>query len=174
MRDVRFRVQINDKDMYAFHMYHAYTSSQGWLSILFAVLAFGATVLTWGDVSLGYSVAYIVIGILFLVYMPVILRFRAKAQIAGSEVLQNPLYYRMEEQGIVVSIDENEEQDEEKQAILPWQSIYKVVTTKEELFVFSNRVNAYVIPKREIADCYPEIRDVLEEHLEAHRRSLKW
>lgn len=176
MKTVVFDAKLKSEDMYEFNMYHAYTSSQGWMSFVFAMIAIVAAVATWGSVSLGYSIAYIVIGVLFLIYMPVSLKIRSKAQISG--VLKGSLHYELEERGVVVSLPGDVEvvpvEGAEQQAVLPWDMIYKVVTTKNELLIFSNRINAYVIPKRDIETIYPEIRTILEEKLQSHRRNLKW
>ena len=178
MKNVTFDAKLRAEDMYEFNLYHAYTSSQGWMSFVFAILAFVATAVTWGSVSMGYSIAYIVIGILFLVYMPIILKLRSKAQVSG--VLQGTLHYSLEDRGVVVSVPGTEvlvtepNQPQEQEAVLPWNLIYKAVTTKNELLIFSNRVNAYVIPKREIEDISPDIKEALEDKLPVHRRKLKW
>jgi hypothetical protein len=178
MRNVTFDAKLNANDMYEFNMYHAYTSSQGWMSFIFAALAFIATYITWGSVPMGYSVAYIVIGFLFLFYMPVILKLRSKAQVSG--VLQGSLHYSLEDKGVVVSVPGTEvlvtepDPEGEQEAVLPWNLIYKVVTTKNELLIFSNRVNAYVIPKRDVEAVYPEVKAMMEEKLPSHRRKLKW
>jgi hypothetical protein len=83
---------------------------------------------------MGYSVAYIVIGFLLLFDMPVILKLRSKAQVSG--VLQGSLHYSLEDKGVVVSVPGTEvlvtepDQEGEQEAVLPWNLIYKVVTTK--------------------------------------------
>ena len=34
---IKFDIKLNSEDMYRFNMYHAYTSVQGWLSLIMGI-----------------------------------------------------------------------------------------------------------------------------------------
>jgi hypothetical protein len=103
-----------------------------------------------------------------LFYVPVSLKLRSKRQIEASEILSKPLHYELTEEGVAVTADATDEQ-----ALLPWDRIYKAVTTRHNFLVFSNRVNAYVIPKAQVASRLPEIYDAFEAHCKDYRLHIK-
>lgn len=193
--------------MYRFHIYHAYHSSQGWISIFFGVVGIVAGILTFGKVDTFYSVAYIVLGVLFLLYLPLIFRLKAKTTLAASPVLCHPLHYTLSERGVTVRTDylpaesaesanatdadkaettEEETTDDNanpadspeatnpSEATMSWDMVYKAVTTKQSLLIFSSRVNAYIIPKRFVAGQEEAVGKMLGDNLESHRLSYKW
>ena len=63
-----FDITLTSKDMYRFAIYHAYTGSQGIISILIAALCFFVSVQTRGSVELMYTILYAVFGAGILVY----------------------------------------------------------------------------------------------------------
>ncbi len=175
MKQLKFDSQLKPEDMYRFQMYHAYTSFQGWSAILFGILGISAGIITFGKVDTFYTVAYIVLGVVFLLYLPVIFKSRSKRLVESSEVLSNVLHYQLTEDGILVSTDVKPENGEEPEPVLlPWKNVYKVVTTKQELFIFSTRINAYVIPKTAVEGITREIGDFFRAKLPPHRLKYRW
>ena len=85
-----------------------------------------------------------------------------------SDVLREPLHYELTDEGIVVTSDALEDQ-----ALLPWKQVYKAVTTKYNFLIYSNRVNAYIIPKAQVEQQLPAIYDAFENHCEAYRLKIK-
>lgn len=163
---MEFDVKITSQDMYRFHMYHMYTSFHGILSILIAVLAFVVAGMTWGDVELTYSVLYLIFGVVFLFYLPLTLLGRAKRQIAMSETLQQTLHYGFDEEGVHVTVGE-------ESATLPWKQIYKLVSTKHNILIYSNRIHAYIIPRSAVGDRYEAFRELAGQYLEKYQNCMK-
>ena len=161
-----FDITLTSKDMYRFSMHHAYTRGQGIVSVIIALLCFFVAVKTHGSVEAMYTVLYAVFGVLFLFYIPVNLYLRTKRQFLLSEVLQNALHYRVDEGGIHTS--QNGES-----ADLMWDQVYKMVSTRHNVLVYSSRVNAFVIPRDQIAEKYEVLRQVAKEHLADHRFKMK-
>lgn len=161
-----FDVKLTVEDMYRFSMYHTYSGFHGIASVIIAILVFFVAAKTYGSVETMYTLLYILFGILFLVYMPVSLYLRAKRQIASSEVFRKPLHFTVTEEKITSS--QNEET-----ADLPWKQIYKVVETKSNILVYSSRINAFVLPKNQIAGEYDTFRKIMEEKLPNYRLKLK-
>lgn len=161
-----FDITLNGTDMYRFSMYHAYTGLQGIVSILIAVLCLIAACAAYGSKGGAYAALYAGFGILFLVYMPVNLYFRSKRQILASEVLRNALHYVVDEEGIHTS-------QKEASADLPWEQVYKAVSTRSNVLIYSNRVNAYVIPRSQITKEYGRLKEIAGAHLPAYRFKMK-
>ncbi|MDE7062079.1 MAG: YcxB family protein [Lachnospiraceae bacterium] len=163
---MEFDVKITSQDMYRFHMYHMYTGFHGIVSIVVAIIAFVAAIATWGDVELTYSVLYIVFGVVFLCYLPLTLWGRAKRQIAMSEVLQQTLHYSFDEEGVHVTVGD-------EAATLPWKQIYKMVSTKHNILIYSNRINAYIIPRASLGGQYEELCALAGKYLKNYQNRMK-
>ena len=164
---ISFSTRITDTDLYRYNLHYAYTSTQGIFSIVLAVFLLGMWIVFFKDLRLVNRVLYPAIAVLFLVYLPMNLKIRSKQQ-SLQEVFQYPLSYVIDEVGVTVSSPTTEEP-----AILPWEYVYKVATYKEYLLIYSNRVNAYIIPKESIADCYDDVIEYMKAHLEDYKIAIK-
>jgi hypothetical protein len=159
-------IQITDKDMYRFNMHHAYTGFQGIFATVIGLLVLVVAGLTWGRVSITYSVLYVVFGIVFLIYTPVALKSRSKRQMLLSPVLKEPMHYTFDEAGVHVAIGE-------EQADLEWKMIYKMISTGKQLLIYSTRINAYILPLEQVQEQYPAIKELAEKNLEPFRCKFK-
>lgn len=160
-----FEVTITDKDMFRFNIYHAYHGFQGILATLVGIWVLVMAVITFSRVNPFYTILYVVLGIVFLVYVPGNLYLRSRKQISSSEVLKNALRYRIDDAGVHVS-------QGEQTADLEWKMIYKMVSTKDQLLIYSSRVNAYIIPKEAIEEQYETILRLAISHLENYRLKM--
>ncbi|MCI9447784.1 MAG: YcxB family protein [Lachnospiraceae bacterium] len=160
-----FEVTITDKDMFRFNLYHAYHGFQGIIATLVGIWVLAMAGLTFGQVGMGYTVLYIFLGILFLVYVPGNLYLRSKKQVASSDVLRNALHYKIDDTGVHVS-------QGGQTADLEWKQIYKMVSTKNQLLIYSSRLNAYIIPKEAIGEQYQSVLGLAISHLEGFRLKM--
>ena len=163
---IEFDITLNSKDMYRFSMYHAYTTSQGIISILIAILCLFVSVRTYQSVEWTYTALYAIFGVLFLLYIPVNLYLRSKQQILSSKELQNTLHYMVDDNGIHTS-------QNDASADLPWDAVYKMIATRHNVLVYSNRVNAYIIPKSQIEKEYEKFLQIASTHLPKYRLKKK-
>lgn len=163
---IEFDITLESKDMYRFNMYQMYTSFQGIFSIILSVVLFATAIGTYGDVTLNYTLLYAVFGSLFLVYLPATLWIRSKHSLAASKILSSTLHYALDEEGIHVSLGE-------ENALLPWKQIYKMISTKNNVLIYTSRTVAYVIPKSQIAEKYQEIAELAKKKLEKYRIKMK-
>ena len=163
---LEFDIKISDKDMYRFNMHHAYTGFQGIFATVIGLAVLTVAALTRGKVDTVYTLLYLLFGIRFLIYMPVSLWMRSKRQILSSPVLQETLRYVLDEQGIHVTVGE-------QTADLEWGMIYKMISTKSNLLIYSSRVNAYVIPRNQLGHQYEAVKKLAEAKLEKYRLRMK-
>ena len=107
-----------------------------------------------------------VVGILLLIYVPASLKLRVKQTMKTNKVLSGVLHYEISEEGIkVTSGDESGE--------LPWNLVYQVLTRKNSVLIYSNRVNAYIIPKDQLGDKYDTLIEIAKKSLESYRLKIK-
>ena len=76
-----------------------------------------------------YSVLYIIVGIIVMVYVPLSLKGRVKTVIKTNKVFSEPLHFEIDEK--VIKVSQGEETAE-----LPWNQVYKVTGNKKE-YLFS-------------------------------------
>ena len=146
---IKFDIKLNSEDMYRFNMYHAYTSVQGWLSLIMGILVIVIIAISEDLHDFRLSAPYFLLALIFLLYVPLTLRIRSKRQIRMSSALKDTLHFEMRDEGIAVS------------------------TTKHNLLIYSNRVNAYIIPKAQISDKQPQIYEALRKHCDDYRLHIK-
>lgn len=163
---VSFDVKLQVKDLYRFNIYQAYTGIQGWVSIVLGILAFVNAQVSYGEKAFEYTFLYLAVGLLFWFYMPVSFWFRAKLTLKTNAVLANELHYEVSEEQIHVT--QNEEEGE-----LPWDAIYKLVSNKHQILIYTTRINAYIIPREQIGDQYAGFKEIAEKKLERFRLKLK-
>jgi len=166
---LEFDIKLKPKDMFLFNMYQTYTSFSGWFSILFGFALFGFagyTCYKYGETGYGNAILYAVAGVFLLVYMPFTLWMRAGRSIKASPVLSNVLHYQVDEDGFTVT-------QGEASGVLAWKQIYKMVATKSNVLVYSNRLNAYVIPRAQLGEKYVSLAKLATNKLPRFRVRMK-
>ena len=165
---VKFDVKLTSEDMYRFNIHHAYTSLQGILSLAMGAFIIAVIIISGQFQEFITAVPYVALALIFLLYIPITLWFRSKRQISMSDVLRETLHFELNDEGIVVTSDALEEQ-----ALLPWKQVYKAVTTRHNFLIYSNRVNAYIVPKAQVEEQLSEIYEAFEKHCEDYRLKIK-
>lgn len=163
---IEFDVKLEQMDMYRFNMYHTYHGFQGWLSIILGVVITGLNIYTIGQIEMMYTLLYFLFGLLFILYNPISLYFSSKRTVTKSETLKHTLHYSFSEEGICVSVGE-------ASGNISWKQIYRAISTKNNLLLYTGRRNAYVIPKRTICDQYEELKNLLKDQLPGFRFKVK-
>ena len=159
---IEFDVKLTTKDLYLFNLGQAYKGMQGMISIVIPALIFAYAIYEWGQVNLGTSILNIGIGLLLLLYVPISLYLRSAKIIKGDEVLSKSLHYEVSEEGIQVS-------QGEAAATLEWEQIYRMVAKGNYIRIYTNRINAYIIPKSQIEDRWDMVVQLAKKKLEKFR-----
>lgn len=163
---VEFEIKITEKDMYRFNMHHAYTGFQGIFATVIGIAVLAVACITLGKVEGMYTTLYFLFGVIFLVYTPISLKMRSKRQFLVSPALRETMHYTMDEKGIHVAIGE-------ETADLEWNMVYRMVSTKSNLLIYSSRINAYILPRQQLGDKYAKVKELAERKLEKYRLKLK-
>lgn len=161
-----FDVTLSPKDLYRFNMYQTYTGFQGWSSIVLGILGFVMAGISFQNGKTSYTLLYIAVGFLFLLYIPVALWFRAKETLKTNKVLAGTLHYEITEKNIHVS-------QGKETGDMEWQAIYKIVANAKQILIYSNRKSAYIIPMEQIGDQYAAFRTLAEQKLEKYKLRIK-
>ncbi len=163
-----FSIKLSVRDLYLFNLHHTYTSLKGLFTIIIGIFLVVILAIRSNDLGSSTLLFYGALVLAYLLYNPIILYLRSKQRIFASEVLSQPLSYAFKDDGIWVSSPAVEGEES-----LPWDSIYKVTTTKNYLYIFSNTVNAYIIPKNQVSAQLDEILSACQSRVEKYRLNIK-
>lgn len=149
--ELEFDVKITSSALYDYMLYHTYTSLSGIMGTMvgaFILIAFFNT---------GYTI-YLIAGVVLLLYLPCSLRLKAKAQALNTPAFKNPLHYRLTEEGIEVS------QGEETQMQV-WEDLYKAVSTRSSIIVYTSKVSASIFPRKDLKELTPAVIEKISTHM---------
>ena len=160
-------IKLDAKDLFRFNMQQAYRGMQGILSIILPILVFAYAVTSFGEVSIGSTLVYVGLGIVFLVYVPISLWLRVNKIVKDeNNALSKQLHYEFEEEVIRVSIGEESVE-------FQWENIFQMKTSGPLLLVYTNRINAYVLPLTQVGGKYEELSKLAHAKLEKYRIKMK-
>ncbi len=164
---VTLDIKLDVKDLFRFNINQAYRGMQGFLSILLPVLIFAYAVTSYGQVSIGSTLVYVGLGIVFLIYVPISLWLRVNKTVKDeNNALSKSLHYEFGEENIRVSVGEESVE-------FKWENIFQMRTTGDLLLVYTNRINAYILPMKQVGDKYDDLSKLAHAKLEKYRIKMK-
>ena len=163
---VTFDVSLTSNHVFKFNIYQAYRGMQGIISILFPAVLIGVVIGKYEDFGPANALMYIAFAIVLLLYLPVSLWLRSKKALITNEALAKPLHYEFSEETICVS-------QEEENAEFKWENIYKMVATKSMVLIYTNRINAFIIPREQLQGTYLDLAKLAKSKLDRSRVSMR-
>lgn len=148
---IELDVKIESKDLYDYLLRHSYNSAAGIIGSCFGALLIVLAAMTgkW---------LYLALGAVMLLYLPWTLYIKSKQQILSNPSFQKPLHYRLDEQGITIS------QDEESVQYL-WEEMYRAVSTGRSIIVYTSRINATIFPRKQMGERSGAVIEVISTHM---------
>ena len=160
-------IKLDAKDLFKFNMMQAYRGMQGSLSIILPILVFAYAVTSYGTVSIGSTLVYIGLGIMFLVYVPVSLWLRVNKTVKDeNNALSKSIHYEFEEEIIRVSVGEESVE-------FKCENVFQMKTSGNLLLLYTNRINAYIFPLAQVGDNYEALSKLAHTKLEKYRIRMK-
>lgn len=163
-----FKAKVQADDWFRFNMRHNYTSFSGIMSVVVGLLLYVAAFLARERFGTENIILFYALDTMFLVYTPIRLKTRAKLVTAEGAPLSFTYSYTLGDEGIDVEV-EGDMAEGENHAFLPYNQIYKAVLTKQGLYIYSSRVNAYIIPRRDIEGCVEDVCGILRKKLQSYQ-----
>lgn len=155
---VKFKVQMTEKYMYDFMLYHNYTSMSGLMGAVAGVLCLVVFTQNAFNGEAGSSLMWLMCAILFLVISPYSMKNRAKMQVRNTEMFQKPLEYELAEEGVTVRQDDQEMTN-------VWSDFTKAVSTQKSVLLYLGRVRALIFPKECMGEQYEEVMKMIHTHM---------
>ncbi|HCJ07147.1 MAG TPA: hypothetical protein DHV96_01915 [Lachnospiraceae bacterium] len=154
---ISFSVQMTVKDVYRFNMYHVYHSASGLVGLLLSLLALCNLIISFDSLTDQGKTIMTIVAMWFTVLEPIMVYSRAKKQVKKITSYHKPLHYKIDEQGITVS------QDEESQT-MEWNRLRRIVKTRQQILVYSSRVHAFIFPRVAWQDQEKKIQNLLKKY----------
>lgn len=156
---VELDVKIEAGDLYDYMLMHTYSSASGVLGsavgALLILLAIGTQ--RW---------AFIVLGIILLLYLPWTLFIKSRRQVLTNPSFQKPLHYVLDDIGITISQGEDSVQ-------YSWEELYKAVSTGRSIIVYTSRVNATIFPKKQMEDKRAGVIEMISTHMPPNKVKIR-
>lgn len=149
--ELEFDVKITANVLYDYMLRHTYYSMSGLLGTIA-----GALMIVWFFAE--GEVIFLIAGAVILLYLPWTLFIKSKQQMVNTPAFKKPLHYRMTDEGIEVS------QEEETQ-MQKWEDMYKAVSTPKSIIVYTSRINASIFPKADMGELTPRVIKVISTHM---------
>ncbi len=154
-----FDVSMTTGKMYDYMLRHTFTSFAGIVGeILGIVLIVGF--------FMYHQWIYLLCGVICVFYQPVALWFHAKGQVEKNEVFAAPLHYVVDDSGITVKSGENTDS-------MPWEKMYRAVSTSRSVILYTNRVNACIFPKEDMGEARETVCRLIHAHMDAKQVNIR-
>jgi hypothetical protein len=152
-------VKINAGDLYDYMLMHTYHSASGLIGS-----GVGAMLIVAGAMT---GKLYWLAGLVVLLYLPWSLFLKSRQQALGNPAFKQPLHYVFNEEGIQVSQGEVQQE-------LPWENIVKVMSTSRSLILYTSKVNATILPRRELGEDTTAVIRMISQHMPANRVKIRY
>ena len=162
---VKFCLQVKAKDLFRFFLVYNYRNLSGVLCVIvsFASLIFLITTFSENE-TLTNGILFF-IALYFTVIRPVILFQKAELQVKTNPGFQDELQYEMSQDGIVI-------QQNGEEGAVSWEQVIRVLETNHLILIYTSRVNAFILPKEQIADIISMLKECIKEYVA--EKKCKW
>lgn len=158
--ELEFDVNITSGVLYDYMLHHIYTGTSGLLGSCFGAMMVVLFFLNGNILSL-------IGGLLVLAYTPWTLFLKSRQQMVRTPAFKKPLHYVMNEEGIRVS------QEDEVQ-LQAWDDLYKAVSTRQSIIVYTSKVNACIFPKKDLGEALPGVTRILSTHMPPSKVKIRF
>lgn len=165
-------VGLNWKDLYKFNIYYSYRRVSTWICNLLGLVAIGYGIWSISSGSITYCLCYILLGCLIIFYSPISLISVSKRLVKAPSILSQKFEYIFCEGGVKVAFvdpDKKDQNDAKTTNYVKWNEIYKAVSRKDVLYIFTGPRRASILPYSELAGKDNQIKELLKSKLESHK-----
>ncbi len=156
----KLNVQLTREQLFDFLLYHTFSKASGFLVNMLGMclIVLGAVMQFVGRISFVQFVLYVIAGVAFLSYTPILLKIRAGKQMKINPEYRDPREYIFSEEGICVV-----QNGEEKK--YDWSKIQRTVTTPKTIGIYYGKDLAFIIPKEAFGDKFVPIMQMVVQHI---------
>lgn len=166
MEAMKFDIKITADDLSNFILQHNYKSLHGLLSVVISLAALVYLIVDFNQLDMTKRVLLLVIALLFIVVNPLMLKLKAKTQVKRNKSFENPITYELYDKGF--SLTQAEETVE-----IEWSNVWKAIDTGRSLVLYITSVRAFIWPKTQLGEQYPDVVRMLKTHLKPVQMKIK-
>ena len=157
----KLNVQLTKEHLFDFLLYHTFSKASGFLVNMLGmgVIVVGAVMQFMGLTDFTHFLLYVIAGVIFLAYTPILLKLRANKQIKINPEYRDPREYIFsEEEGIRVVQNGQE-------TVYDWSQIQRTVTTPKTIGIYYGKDLAFIIPKEAFGTHFVPIMQMVVQHI---------
>lgn len=162
--EIKFDVQMDEKTMYNFLLFHSYSNVVVLIGNIFGLLLAIMGVTSW-NTDTSRAVLYLIFGLGMVIYTPFSLKLSAKRQMK-SEVFSKPITYTVGEKGLTSS--QNDVTTEAS-----WDDMMKVVSTSKSIVLYTGKNKATILPKAAMKENYEGVVKIISTNLPPQKVKIK-
>ena len=132
-----FDFQMDEKTLTDFYMSYNMGGFSGFVWPIIGVIAIVIAILSKDATPMTYRLLYVIFGLLFIFYIPLDLKKKAKKQLKTNPYYAQPIHYILDEEGVTTSQGENE-------ATVEWKNFRRMKLTKKSMILYMRNRNACV------------------------------
>ena len=166
MQEIKITVSMKFTNLYDFLLRYNYRGIAGMVGPVFSILALGALFISYPILTKGQLVLLIIASLLFTVINPLLIMLKAAKQLKLNPTFREPLVYTLDDKLITVT-------QKEESLPIAWEDIQEVLETKHNLIVYLSKVRAFVLPKENIGDLLPQVRELMKASVKNGKVRLK-
>lgn len=157
----KITVHMTKEALYDFLLYHAYSKFSGFLvNILgFAVIFLGVFSYAAGRTGATGAAVYLIAAFVFIGYMPIQLKMRAKKQVEVNPEYRGSVEYTFsEEEGITARWEGGDRH-------VDWSEVQRAVVAPKTIGVYYGKDQALILPKQDFGEEFLPIYQMIVRHL---------
>lgn len=164
----KIQVQQTGDTLFDFMLYHTYSKFAGFLTNILgaAVIFMGIIMMVQGKASMIQFLFYLVAGIAFIGYTPIMTKVRANQAVKKDPQYHGPSEYTFGTEGITV----NHKEDSKTYG---WDSISKVVATPKTIGFYYGEADALIVPKESFGNQFMPIMTIVTQHVSRDRIKIR-
>ncbi|MGB4658401.1 MAG: YcxB family protein [Mobilitalea sp.] len=155
---VEFDVEMTVAKIYDFMLKHAFSTWKG-LSGEIAGLVLLVGFFITGNLLL------FCFGLLAMIYIPLTIYLKAKKQMEQASAHPNKIHYIISEHGIAILAGD-------KKQFQSWSKLYKVVSTGKSIIVYTDEMNACILPKEDMGLTRKTVMEFIYANMSKERVQL--
>lgn len=156
---VEFDVTMTAGKIYDYLLKHAMSTKQGFFTEL------GGLILMVIYFFTGNLILFC-LGALAMLYFPLTLYFNATKQIKNVPYFANKIHYIVSDSGIAIIAGDQKQ-------FQPWKRMYKVMSTTKSIIVYTDEVNACILPKEDMGDKRPAVIQFITTYMPKNKVNLE-
>lgn len=164
MENIEIKTKIKTSDLFSYMIDYNYKCIRGIIVILFSLACFAGVIIYWKEFEISRRLLLLFIGMVFVVFAPIEYYIRSMRQCKKN--FNSEYNYIFNNDGIDISV-------EDKNTVLEWNRIFKVKSTRDQIFLYTSNVNAIILPKRDIGDKFLALKEMIEKNTDCFYCKIK-